>query len=195
MRDLFCSCCGTRFQNAAWPRVCAACGETTWRNPTPVAVALLPVVLPADGPGSGGSDPDGNGGSDPDGNGGRGVVVVRRSIDPGRGELGLPGGFMEVGESWQEAAVRELREETGITAAAADVRLFEVHSGTDGGVLLVFGLLPERPAAELPPVIATDETSEWLVLTRPQRLVFPTHTAALASFFAQVPGGAPLLAP
>jgi hypothetical protein len=59
----------------------------------------------------------------------------------------------------------------------------------------VFGLLPERPAAELPPVIATDETSEWLVLTRPQRLVFPTHTAALASFFAQVPGGAPLLAP
>ena len=195
MRDSFCSCCGTRFQNAAWPRVCAACGETTWRNPTPVAVALLPVVLPADGPGSGGSDPDGNGGSDPDGNGGRGVVVVRRSIDPGRGELGLPGGFMEVGESWQEAAVRELREETGIAAAAADVRLFEVHSGTDGGVLLVFGLLPERPAAELPPVIATDETSEWLVLTRPQRLVFPTHTAALASFFAQVPGGAPLLAP
>jgi len=187
MRDSFCSCCGTRFQNEAWPRVCVACGEMTWRNPTPVAVALLPVVLPTDGPGGGGGDPDGDGGL--------GLVVVRRSIDPGRGELGLPGGFMEVGESWQESAVRELREETGIAAAAADVRLFEVHSGSDGGVLLVFGLLPERPAAELPPVIATDETSEWLVLTRPQRLVFPTHTAALASFFAQAPGGAPLLAP
>jgi len=143
----------------------------TWRNPTPVAVALLPVVV-ADG--------------------GRGLVVIRRDIDPGRGQLGLPGGFMELGESWQEAAVRELREETTITADAADVQLFDVHSGTDGGVLLVFGLLPERPHAELPPVTATDEATEWLVVTEPQRLVFPTHTAAMADYFARVSGPAPV---
>jgi ADP-ribose pyrophosphatase YjhB (NUDIX family) len=165
MRDSFCSYCGTRFQQAAaYPRTCANCGETTWRNPLPVAVALLPVVAPDDA---------------------RGLVVVRRDIDPGRGQLGLPGGFMEVGESWREAAVRELREETGIPADAADVTLFDVHSGTDGGVLLVFGLLPERRQEELPPVTATDETSEWLVVSEPCRLVFPTHTAALAHFFAQ----------
>ncbi|MDT3438045.1 NUDIX domain-containing protein [Pseudofrankia sp. BMG5.37] len=149
--------------------MCAACGETTWRNPTPVAVALLPVVMPE---------------------GGRGLVVVRRDIDPGRGELGLPGGFMEVGEVWRESTVRELREETGILADAADVRLFDVHSGRDGGVLLVFGLLPERPWAELPPVTATDETTEWLVLTEPRPLVFPTHTDAMAAYFAQLDGHA-----
>src|SRR4051812_34328648 len=107
MQNSFCSYCGARYQpDATWPRVCAACGETTWRNPLPVAVALLPITMPEGGPG---------------------LVVVRRDIDPGRGELSLPGGFMEVGESWQEAAVRELREETGISADAADVRLFDVH--------------------------------------------------------------------
>ncbi|OAA27523.1 ADP-ribose pyrophosphatase [Frankia sp. EI5c] len=165
MRNSFCSCCGTRYQpDAVWPRVCAGCGETTWRNPTPVAVALLPVA---------------------EADGGHGLVVVRRDIEPGRGELALPGGFMEVGEVWQEATVRELREETGIVAAAADVRLFDVHSGNDGGVLLVFGLLPERPRADLPPVTATDETTEWLVVTSPRRLVFPTHTEALAAYFAR----------
>lgn len=166
MRNSFCSHCGTKYQpDAVWPRVCAGCGETTWLNPLPVAVALLPVV-----------DPEG----------GRALVVVRRGIEPGRGELALPGGFMEVGEIWREAVVRELREETGITADAADVRLFDVHSGTDGGVLLVFGLLPEQRWVDLPPVTATDETTEWLVVTGPRRLVFPTHTDAMASYFAQV---------
>ncbi|ONH24428.1 NUDIX domain-containing protein [Pseudofrankia asymbiotica] len=170
MQNSFCSYCGTRYgADATWPRVCAACGETTWRNPTPVAVALLPVVMPE---------------------GTRGLVVVRRDIDPGRGELGLPGGFMEVGEVWREATVRELREETGILADADDVRLFDVHSGRDGGVLLVFGLLPERPWAELPPVTATDETTEWLVLTEPRPLVFPTHTDAMAAYFARLDGHA-----
>lgn len=125
--------------------------------------------------------------------GARGLVVVRRGIEPGRGELGLPGGFMEVGEVWQEATVRELREETGILADAADVRLFDVHSGRDGGVLLVFGLLPQRSADELPPVVTSDETMEWLVLTEPQKLVFPTHTDAMAAYFARLAD--PLSAP
>jgi ADP-ribose pyrophosphatase YjhB (NUDIX family) len=175
MQNSFCSYCGTRYQpDATWPRVCAACGETTWRNPLPVAVALLPITMPE---------------------GGSGLVVVRRDIDPGRGELSLPGGFMEVGEVWQEAAVRELREETGILADATDVRLFDVHSGRDGGVLLVFGLLPERPRADLPPVTASNETVEWLVLTQPQRLVFPTHTDAMASYFARTVGLASVPAP
>jgi ADP-ribose pyrophosphatase YjhB (NUDIX family) len=162
-----CSYCGTAYPaEAAWPRVCAGCGETTWRNPLPVAVALLPVDL-ADG--------------------GHGLVVVRRDIDPGRGELGLPGGFIEIGESWREAAVRELREETGIPAHPGDVTLFDVHS-TPGGILLVFGVLPVRRAGDLPPVVATEEATEWLVLTEPMRLAFPTHTRAMADYFIRLDG-------
>lgn len=147
--------------------MCAGCGETTWRNPLPVAVTLLPV--------------DGAGRR-------RGLVVVRRDIEPGRGELGLPGGFIELGESWREAAVRELREETGITADPGEVRLFDVHSAPSG-TLLVFGVLPARPKASLPPVVATEEATEWLVLTGPVRLAFPTHTRAMADYFARLDGG------
>lgn len=173
MQNSYCSHCGTEYQaEAAWPRVCGGCGQTTWRNPLPVAVALLPVTEP---------------------DGGHGLVVVRRDIDPGRGELALPGGFMEVGETWREAVVRELLEETGITAAAADVQLFDAHSGNDGLFLLVFGLLPEARWSDLPPVTATDETTEWLVVTEPQPLVFPTHTDAMASYFAQIDGQLPAL--
>jgi 8-oxo-dGTP diphosphatase len=157
-----CSYCGTAYPpDANWPRVCASCGETTWRNPLPVAVALLPV----------------------DTDQGRGLVVIRRDIEPARGQLALPGGFIEYGEEWRTAAARELWEETGLPAHGSDVTLFAVHS-TPSGTINVFGLLPPRSAADLPPSAPTEEVTEWLVLTRPQPLAFSTHTQAMADYFA-----------
>jgi ADP-ribose pyrophosphatase YjhB (NUDIX family) len=165
MQHSHCSYCGTRYPDgAAWPRLCAGCGETTWSNPLPVAVVLLPVAY-ADGR--------------------AGVVVVRRDIEPCRGQLSLPGGFIETGESWQEAAVRELREETGLPGNPLEVRLFDVHSTRKGHAVLVFGVLPARAAETLPPSAPTEEATEWLVLTEPDGLAFPTHTQAMADFFAR----------
>ncbi|WP_432828267.1 NUDIX domain-containing protein [Dactylosporangium sp. CA-092794] len=157
-----CSYCGAAYaQGAAWPRVCAACGETTWRNPLPVAVVLLPV----------------------DTDHGRGIVVVRRDIEPMRGELALPGGFIELGETWQEAAARELREETTILADAEEVRLFDVHSVRTSN-LIVFGVLPPRPFAELPASVRTEESIGFEISIGAQELCFPTHTEVLARYFA-----------
>ena len=39
-----CSYCGHPFEiDQAWPRLCAACGNTSFVNPLPVAVVILPV--------------------------------------------------------------------------------------------------------------------------------------------------------
>ncbi|MBE1487572.1 NUDIX domain-containing protein [Plantactinospora soyae] len=165
-----CSYCGTAYPApATWPRMCAACGQTTWRNPTPVAVAILPVLTSS----------------------GVGVVVQRRDIEPARGLLALPGGFIEHGEDWRDALVRELREETGLVGAAEAVRPFAVRSAPAGGTLLIFGVLPARRAESLPASAPTEEATEWLVLTEPTELAFATHTEVLAEFLADPGRNAP----
>ncbi|GAB3839565.1 hypothetical protein GCM10029963_06960 [Micromonospora andamanensis] len=150
----YCSYCGAAYPPpTGWPRLCATCGQQVWRNPLPVAVAVQPV-LTADG---------------------LGVVVVRRDIEPARGLLALPGGFIEYGEEWQDALVRELREETGLPAEATAATLITVRSAPAGGTMLIFGELPVRRAEELPrrrrPL---RRPSGWCSPSRPNWLSPPT---------------------
>jgi hypothetical protein len=69
IKDSHCSFCGNRFSDdAPWPRRCLGCGNSTYRNPLPVAVVLLPMA--------------------------GGVVVIRRNTEPRKGTLTLPGGYI-----------------------------------------------------------------------------------------------------
>ena len=58
-----------------------------------------------------------------------GVVLIRRDSDPFEGQWALPGGFVEVGETVYEAAVREAAEETGLVVELS--RLVGVYSEAD----------------------------------------------------------------
>ncbi|WP_433258045.1 NUDIX domain-containing protein [Streptosporangium sp. CA-135522] len=157
VKNSHCSFCGKAFAvDQAWPRTCSGCGNTGYLNPLPVAVMVLPVD--------------------------DGLLVVRRDIEPHRGELALPGGFIDMGESWQQAAVRELHEETGVVVDADSVGLFDVLSAPDGSVL-IFASGPRIDSDALPPVVPTAETTEWLLIDGPQELAFPLHTRIVAEYF------------
>lgn len=55
------------------------------------------------------------------------VLLVRRAIQPFEGQWALPGGFVREGESLEAAALRELKEETGV----CDVYLEQLYSFGD----------------------------------------------------------------
>lgn len=50
------------------------------------------------------------------------VVLIRRAKDPRKGMLALPGGFLDADETPEQAALRELKEETGLTLENVRVR-------------------------------------------------------------------------
>jgi ADP-ribose pyrophosphatase YjhB (NUDIX family) len=157
VKDSYCSYCGTPFgAGLAWPRTCTTCTQISYVNPLPVAVTLLPVD--------------------------DGLLVIRRTIEPQSGRLALPGGFIDLGEGWQEAAARELREEAGALVDPAELTLFDVRSAP--AFLIVFALAPRVTVRDLPPSVPTDETSGWELLHDAAKLAFPLHRAVAAAFFS-----------
>ncbi len=159
-KNSHCSYCGHAFRiGDAWPRRCNICGNITFLNPIPVAVVLLPV--------------------------GEGLIVIRRGIEPHRGMLALPGGYVNLGESWQQAVVRELYEETGISVKPHEITEFGVRSADDG-TLLIFGLAQAKTPQEIPPFKPTEETIERAVLTEPMDLAFALHTEMVRLFFRKI---------
>ncbi len=52
------------------------------------------------------------------------VLLIKRAQDPFRGSYALPGGFVEMKESLEQAAERELGEETGVQ----NIPLTQIHT-------------------------------------------------------------------
>jgi 8-oxo-dGTP diphosphatase len=74
------------------------------------------------------------------------VLLIRRGRPPKQGEWSLPGGRIEPGERAMEAALRELREETGVEAEIT------------GLIDVVDGLFPEAGRH----YVLIDYAARWL---------------------------------
>jgi ADP-ribose pyrophosphatase YjhB (NUDIX family) len=106
----YCPHCATALTSALEglrPRpTCPSCGFIQYLNPPLAATIILPR--------------------------GETVLMSRRTIEPRRGYWTLPGGYVELGESAEEAAVREAQEEVGVEVRID--RLLGLHSGAPSAV-------------------------------------------------------------
>ncbi len=57
------------------------------------------------------------------------VLLIERGIEPFKGKWAFPGGFLKMEESAEEGALRELKEETGLTGAY--IRQFHAFTAPD----------------------------------------------------------------
>ena len=96
------------------------------------------------------------------------VLLVRRAQPPNDGLWGFPGGKVELGERVSEAACRELREETGLSASPGEylVPIDVIERGAGQEHAFHFVLVPVRMGdAEGTPVAADDAAEvRWFAL-------------------------------
>jgi ADP-ribose pyrophosphatase YjhB (NUDIX family) len=107
----FCPRCGAAAE-VAYPRSlsCPSCGYGAYYNPKPVA-ATIPRTAAGD------------------------VLLLRRGFDPGAGLWTFPGGFVDLGESVEDAARRETMEELRLEVDLGP--LVGVYSRPDEHVVLI----------------------------------------------------------
>lgn len=165
-RPLYCTQCGQRLEERRVDPhgdrtvpVCPACGAVHWIDPKVAAGCLIRR--------------------------GDRVLLVKRGIEPGYGRWVFPGGHVDRGETLEQAALRETREECG--ALAGIDGLLGVYSYPGRPVIVaVFRatLLPESPEP-----FAADETLEvgWFTPEEVDglELAFRSSADALAALFGR----------
>ncbi len=141
----FCCECGTALvpADARQPPHCMRCGHTAYADPK-VATGVL-------------VERDGR------------LLLVRRNHEPAMGHWSFPSGYVDAGEVVEDAATREVQEETGLRVRLT--RLIGVYSTADEQVIFIAyaGEAPEGKA------VAGEEAYEvdWFPHDKLPQLAFP----------------------
>jgi len=117
------------------------------------------------------------------------LLLIRRARDPGKDKLAFPGGFIDRGETAENAARREVREECGVRldSVAFLVSFPNLYTYREVEYPVVDLFFQAKVASRQ--ASALDDVTEvvWAPAAslREEDLAFPSHVAALAAFKAQ----------
>ncbi len=163
IEKIFCNFCGGRLRSAVIEgrerQVCSSCNHVYYENPLPV-VSILVQNERGD------------------------ILLVKRGEEPSKGMWCFPIGFAECGETIREAAVRELKEESGIDGRI--VRLLDVMSDrTDTyGEVVVVTFVAERTGGTAKAGDDACDVAYFPVAHLPE-LAFTSQKQALDKFIAE----------
>jgi hypothetical protein len=165
VKDSHCSWCGSKFtEQTTWPRKCYVCWNESYKNPIPIVVSIIGV-----------------------GEHGTSLLIQQRNIEPKKGEWALPSGYINFGESWQEAAVRENKEEMNFDSVPEDYELWGIKRPLSGNMLIFCKykrLIYKEPILQLfkpnEEVIAID------FYMGNSELAFPTHNECVKEYFDSI---------
>ncbi|CAB4196885.1 bifunctional nicotinamide mononucleotide adenylyltransferase/ADP-ribose pyrophosphatase [uncultured Caudovirales phage] len=102
------------------------------------------------------------------------VLTVRRKGNPGKGQIALPGGFLNTTETILAGALRELKEETGIKvdkdileSCVIEQRAFDYPKRSVRGRTITHAFLIDLGSGPLPPVKGQDDADKawWMSLS------------------------------
>lgn len=148
----FCTSCGGRLSGT--PPTCAGCGRVHTLDPKLAACVIF----------------DWQGG----------VYLLRRAIEPSRGLWTFPGGFVDRGETLEQAAIREAREEAGVDVGLE--QLLGIYSYAGQGVVIVVYTgavsdgVPSARSESLEGASFADASIPW------RELAFPSTEEALRDY-------------
>ncbi len=118
------------------------------------------------------------------------VLLVRRGQAPAQGEWSLPGGAQELGETAEEAARRELQEETGLAVGPLTLvgHFDSIHRASDGRIRFHYTILDfgarysggeAWPGSDVSELAWAAETDLARFSLRPQATAMIARTRAL----------------
>jgi 8-oxo-dGTP pyrophosphatase MutT (NUDIX family) len=131
----------------------------SYNNPTPVVVGLLRIA--------------------PDWQYGTRLVAVRRAIEPKLGQFAFPGGYVDANESAEDAVVREVFEETGISTEAGHWRPLTTRITPTNNLLIFMRYIAPLEPYVIDGFVPNREVSELKLVDEGDTLCFPLHTEIL----------------
>lgn len=118
------------------------------------------------------------------------LLLVKRSVDPKKGFWCLPGGFMELDETPEAAALREFTEETGLTGRIDMLLGVAANPSDTYNTVLMTGFLVKSFAGRLE---AGDDAEDirWYEPDNLPEIAFDSHRRFVRIYYAAHAGAGP----